>query len=327
MRAMMFEQFGGPEQYMLRDLPVPTPADGEIRIRVRAFGVNRAEAYMRRGAWGEVARVSGIECVGEVDADPSGALRVGQTVAAVVGGMGRSRNGSYCEYTCVPSSNVFCLDTVLAWAELGAIPESYATAWTCLFEHLGLARGQTLLVRGATSALGQAALNIALGAGATALASTRSEAKSALLYRLGARHVVIDDGRLAATTRERYPRGIDCVLDIVGNSALRDSLQCLNKGGRLCQVGFLGGDAPVEAFNPLMDMPSGVALTFFASAFVLGTPDYPLGNIPMQRIVDHVANGRYQAAPAAVFPFERLADAHRLLESNAANGKIVVEIS
>jgi NADPH:quinone reductase-like Zn-dependent oxidoreductase len=327
MRAMVFEQYGGPEQYALRDLPVPTPADGEIRIKVRAFGVNRAEAYMRRGAWGEVARVSGIECVGEVDADPSGALRVGQTVAAVVGGKGRSRNGSYAEYACAPSSNVFCLDTALPWAELGAIPESYATAWICLFENLGLARGQTLLVRGATSALGQAALNIASGAGATVLASTRSDAKSALLYRLGARHVVIDDGRLAAPIRERYPRGIDCVLDVVGNSALRDSLQCLNRGGRLCQVGFLGGDAPIEAFNPLMDMPSGVALSFFACAFVLGTPDYPLAQIPMQRIVDHVANGRYRATPAAVFPFEQLAEAHRLLESSAANGKIVVEVA
>jgi NADPH:quinone reductase-like Zn-dependent oxidoreductase len=324
MRAIVFEEFGGPEKYVLRDLPVPIPGEGEIRIRVRAFGLNHAEVYMRRGLWGEVARVSGIECVGEVDADPSGALRPGQTVAAVVGGMGRGRNGSYAEYTCVLSSNLYRLESPLPWADLAAIPESYATAWVCLFENLRLAEGQILMIRGATSALGQAALNIAAGAGATVLATTRSAEKSALLTNLGAHGVLVDKGSLSAVVRERYARGIDGVLDIIGNSALRDSLRCLTKGGRLCQVGFLGGGEPLKDFNPILDLPSGVDLNFFASAFVLGTPDYPLSDIPMQRIVDKVADGTYRAKPARVFPFEHLAEAHRLMESGSANGKIVV---
>src|SRR5579864_6586124 len=125
MRAMIFEEFGGPEKYQLRDLPVPQPKDGEIRIKVRAFGVNRAEEHMRLGHWGQVSPISGIECVGEVDFDPSGNLRRGQPVAAVVGEMGRTRAGSYAEYTCVLSSNVFTLDTKLPWEKLAAIPESY----------------------------------------------------------------------------------------------------------------------------------------------------------------------------------------------------------
>jgi NADPH:quinone reductase-like Zn-dependent oxidoreductase len=324
MRAMVFEQFGGPEQYVPRDIPVPIPGEEEIRIKVHAFGVNRAEAYLRRGLFGQASRVSGIECVGEVDADPSGAWRPGQTVAAIVGGMARTRDGSYAEYTCVPMTNVFHLDTTLSWADLAAIPESYATAWTCLFENLKLTPGQLLLIRGATSALGQAALNIAADTGATILATTRSAAKSALLLELGATGVLIDNGSLAEAIRKRYPDGIDGALDLVGNSTLRDSLRSLKKGGRLCLAGFLGGGEPVEAFNPILDMPSGVDLNTFASAFTYGTPDFPLTDIPMQGIVDKVANGTYKAKPVKVFPFEQLADAHRLMESDEAGGKIVV---
>jgi NADPH:quinone reductase len=129
---------------------------------------------------------------------------------------------------------------------------------------------------------------------------------------------------LSETVRKLYPNGVDCVLDLVGNTVLRDSLQMLKKGGRLCQAGFLGGDQPVE-FNPIFDMPSGTDLSFFGS-FVLGTVDYPLSNIPMQRIVDCVAKETYKAKPVKVFPFEHVPDAHRLMESNQANGKIVVVI-
>jgi NADPH:quinone reductase-like Zn-dependent oxidoreductase len=321
---MVFEEFGGPEVLVMRDLPIPTPGEGEIRVRVRAFGVNRAEVHFRDGSWGEVAPVSGIECVGEVDEDPSGILHSGQTVATIVGGMGRSRNGSYAEFTCVPLSNVFCLQTMLTWADLAAIPESYATAWMCLVEGLKLAEGQVLLIRGATSALGQAAVNVAVEAGATVLATTRSPRKSGVLTALGVHHVLVDHGTVASAVREHYPGGIDAVLDLVGNSTLRDSLRSLKKGGRLCLAGFLGGDAPVDAFNPVADMPSGVDLNVFASAFTLGAPEYPLTQIPMQHIVDLVANGTYKAKPAHLFPFECLADAHRLMESNAATGKIVV---
>jgi NADPH2:quinone reductase len=307
---------------MIKDLPVPEPGNGEVRVKVRAFGINRAETYMRKGAWGDVVRVSGIECVGEVDFDPSGALRAGQKVAAIMGGLGRTRNGSYAEYTVVPATNIFTLETKLPWDELAVIPESYATAWVCLFESLSLAKGQVLVVRGGTSALGQAALNIAADAGATVLASTRSEQKSGLLKKLGASVVLIEEASLPQAVRKLYPSGVDSVLDLVGNTVLRDSLRMLKKGGRLCQAGFLGGPQPVE-FNPIVDLPSGTNLSFFGS-FVLGTADYPLSNIPMQRIVDSAAQGTYQAKPVKVFPFEYLPDAHRLMEANQANGKIVV---
>jgi NADPH2:quinone reductase len=325
MRAMVIDGYGGPEKLVVRELPIPAPKDGEVRIRVRAFGVNRAETHMREGNWPEISEVSGIECVGEVDLDPSKALSPGQTVAAIMGGLGRTRHGSYAEYTCAPVENVFRLDTTLPWPELAAIPESYATAWACLFGNLKLKKGQVLLVRGATSALGQAAVSLAREAGATVLASTRSEQSAPRLESLGAHKVLVDRGSLQEPVRELCSQGVDRVLELVGNSVLRDSLRLIKKGGHLCLAGFLGGLAPLEGFNPIMDIPSAVSLSVFGS-FMFGRPGFPISDIPMQRIVEAVERGVYQAKPARVFPFEHLPAAHHLMESNQANGKIVVVI-
>jgi len=202
MQAMVINQFGGPEQLVLRDFPTPVPEHGEVLIKVKALGINRAELYMRKGLFGEVTPVSGIECVGQVENDPSGTLRHGQTVATITGGMGRTRNGSYAEYTCVPLQQVFPLQTDLDWVDLAAIPESYATAWSCLFANLRIKPGQVLFVRGGTSALGQAAINIAREEGVTVLTSTRSESKVALLTEFGASRVLLENGKLSEALRD-----------------------------------------------------------------------------------------------------------------------------
>src|SRR6185437_9124419 len=157
MKAIVITRPGGPEVLATADLPDPVPAAGEVLIRVRAFGLNHADAYMRSGAWGEVAQVPGIECAGTVAADPAGRLAAGTPVVAILGGMGRTRNGSYAELVTVPAANVVPVRTGLAWTDLVALPEVYATAWAGLHQNLGLRPGQTVLVRGATSALGQAA--------------------------------------------------------------------------------------------------------------------------------------------------------------------------
>jgi NADPH:quinone reductase len=322
MQAMVFNQFGGPEELVLTEIPTPVPENGEVLIKVKALGINRAEVYMRMGLFGEVTPVSGIECVGQVEYDPSGTLYSGQTVATITGGMGRTRNGSYAEYTCVPLQNVFPLKTDLDWATLAAIPESYATAWSCLFANIRISADQVLFVRGGTSALGQAAINIAKQEGVTVLTSTRSASKVALLTELGAARVMIENGNLSEEVRAFYPDGIDGVLDIIGNSTLLDSLRMARKGGRVCVAGFLGSSEPV-AFSWLANMPFGVDLNAFASLFY-GTKDFPHSDIPMQKIIDRVANGTYKAKPVKVFPFEHIPEAHRLMESNSANGKIVV---
>jgi NADPH:quinone reductase-like Zn-dependent oxidoreductase len=323
MRAIVIKQSGGPEVLGIEERPEPKPAPGQVVIAVKAFGLNHAEIYFRQGLWGEVAEISGIECVGVVAADPDGRFATGQKVMALVGGMGRSIAGSYAEFTRVPSANVVAVETDLPWAELAAIPESYATAWTSLVGILELAKDQTILIRGATSALGQAAVNIAVAAGAHVIATTRNPARAPMLQALGVQEVLLEAPDLAPRVRDRHPRGIDAVLDIVGNTTVLDSLAMARRGGQVCLVGFLGGGGPL-ALEPVFQMPSGVQLSVFASALVTGTADFPLAEIPFQTIVGRVAEGIYQAKPAKVFRFEQIQDAHRLMESGAAGGKLVV---
>jgi NADPH:quinone reductase-like Zn-dependent oxidoreductase len=325
MRAIVIKEFGGPEQLVIERLPDPEPKPGHVVVEVKAFGLNRAETYMRKGAWAEAAKVSGIECVGVVKSVPSGKLVPGQKVFAVMGGMGRSIYGSYAELTQPPAANVVPIESNLSWAELAAIPESYATAWACLFGNLAIEKGQTLLIHGATSPLGQAALNIAAQAGAEVIATTRKPSRFEMLKSLGATHVVEESPNLTARTRELYPHGLDAVLELVGNSALLSSLATLRRNGRLCLAGFVGGLAPVADFNPLLQMPSGVHFSFFGS-FVFGLPTFPLSDIPFQTIVDRVAAGIYKAKPARIFGFEEIQEAHRLLDSYGADGKVVVTL-
>ena len=323
MRAMVITEPGGPEVLQIQEAADPVPGDGEVLIAVKAFGVNHAETHMRKGEWPEATPISGIEAVGTVVTDPSGVLAEGTKVLTIMGGLGRTRNGSYAEYTLAPAANVARIETSLGWADLAAIPESYATAWLTLHSNLELEAGQWLLVRGATSALGQAAVNIASDLGARVIATTRREDRAPLLRSLGAAGVVIDTGTIAGAVRKLVAGGADRMLDLVGNSVLRDSLQAVRVTGRLCQAGFLGGLGPVADFLPAFDMPSGVQYSFFGS-FEVGNPAYPISAIPFQDIVAKAEAGVYQAKPARVFAFEEIADAHRIMEAGEAAGKLVV---
>jgi NADPH2:quinone reductase len=277
--------------------------------------------HMRRGEWAEAAEVSGIECVGLVNSCSGGEFAVGTKIAALMGGMGRTINGSYAEYTRPPAANVAQIESELPWEELAAIPESYATAWTCLFHNLELAEGQTLVIRGAISSFGQAALNMAVNAGAHVIATARNRDRFQKLVELGAYRVEIEGPDLSERIAERNQ--IDAVLDLVGNSTILDSLAMLRRGGRACLAGFLGGLAPVPGFNPLLQMSSGVHFSFFGS-FAFGKPGFPLSDVPLQTIAAQVAAGRYKAKPARIFRFEDVQEAHRVMEANQAGGKMVV---
>jgi NADPH2:quinone reductase len=323
MKAIVIERHGGPEQLVIRDVPDPAPTPGHVLIEVKAFGVNRAETHMRQGTWPESTPISGIECAGLVKADPAGRLLPGQKVVALMGGMGRTISGSYAEFTNVPATNVVPIQTSLPWEALAALPESYATAWSCLHGNLELRAGQTLVVRGATSALGQAAINIAADADAHVIATTRTPARFPTLSALGARRTVLEGAELASRVREHHPKGVDAVLDLLGTSTLLDSLALPRRGGRVCVAGALGGLEPLGAFSPVFQVPGAVHLSAFGS-FLFGTPQFSLSEIPFQAIVDKAAAGTYRAAPARVFRFEEIQDAHRLMESNGANGKLVV---
>jgi NADPH2:quinone reductase len=323
MRAIVLEKFGGLDSLVYKEIPDPEPKAGHVVIEIKAFGINHAEMHMRRGEWAEAAKVIGIECVGLVKSCPGGEFPIGAKVAALMGGLGRTINGSYAEYTRVGASNVALIESDLPWAELAAIPETYATAWTCLFRNLEIAREQTLVIRGAASSFGQAALNMAVNSGVRVIATTRGRERVALLEQLGAERVETEGPELSQRIAEA--KQLDAVLDLVGNSTILDSLAMLRRGGRACLAGWLGGLAPIKDFNPLSQMASGVYLTFFGS-FVFGTPGFPLSDVPLQEIAQQVASGRLKAKPSRVFRFEEIHEAHRVMEANEAGGKMVVVI-
>ena len=321
MRAILRTGFGGPEVLEIREIPEPEPKAGHAVIEVKAFGINHAEMHMRKGEWAEIADVSGIECVGLIKSCPGGEFAIGTKAAALMGGLGRTINGSYAEFTRAPVSNVAAIESDLSWADLASIPETYATAWTCLFRNLEIAGGQTLVIRGATSSFGQAAVNMAVNAGARVIATTRNRERFGLLEGLGVERVEVEGPELSKRIAET--KRLDAVLDLVGNSTILDSLAMLRRGGRACLAGWLGGLAPIADFNPLLQMASGVYLTFFGS-FVFGTPGFPLSDVPLQGIAGDVAVGRYKAKPSRVFRFEDIREAHRVMDAQQANGKMVV---
>ncbi len=252
---------------------------------------------------------------------PGGEFPVGAKVAALMGGLGRTINGSYAEYTRAPVSNVALIESDLPWAELAAIPETYATAWTCLFRNLEVREGQLLVIRGATSSFGQAALKMAVNVGAPVIATSRSRDRFTMLENLGASRCEVERPDLSSHIPES--KELDAVLDLVGNSVMLNSLAMLRRGGRSCLAGWLGGLDPIPDFNPLLQMASGVYLTFFAS-FVFGTPGFPLSDVPLQQIAADAATGRLDVKPARVFRFEEIREAHRVMEANEARGKLVV---
>jgi NADPH:quinone reductase len=321
MRAIVLEKFGGLDSLVYKDIPVPEPKAGHVIIQIKAFGINHAEMHMRRGEWAEAAHVSGIECVGLVNSCPGGEFPIGAKVAALMGGLGRTINGSYAEHTRAPASNVALIESDLPWAELATIPETYATAWTCLYRNLEIQKGQLLVIRGATSSFGQAALKMAVNTGTRVIATTRSRDRFHILEKLGAERCEIERGDLSEHIVEA--KKIDAVLDLVGNSVVLDSLAMLRRGGRSCLAGWLGGLDPIPHFNPLLQMPSGVYLTFFGS-FVFGTPGFPLSDVPLQQIAADAAAGRLDVKPSRIFRFEEIHEAHRVREANEAHGKMVV---
>lgn len=323
MKAIVIGKFGGPEVLEYKEVPKPTPSPGEVLIRVKAFGVNHAEMHMRKGEWDEWNPVSGLECVGTVEACPGGEFALGTKVVGVMGGLGRDRPGGYGEFASVPATNVAAIgaSSTLPWAELAALPEVYSTAWSCLFTILDLKPGEKLLIRGATSTVGQAALNLAVDAGAVVTATTRQEARFAKLKAMGAADVKREQDGLDA--QFDTPPRFDKTLNLVGNRVLLESIALTRPGGRMLQAGWLGGLAPVVDFNPMLQMESGVHFSLFHSK-VLGNADFPMSGIPLQEIVSKIEQGKWDARPSHVFDYGDIHAAHRMLDSNEAGGKIVV---
>jgi NADPH:quinone reductase len=320
-QAIVVRQPGPPDVLTLEERPVPASQPGWVLVRVRAFGLNRAELITRSGGSGDnvkFPRVIGIECVGEVVDPGDGDLQAGQTVVAAMGEMGRAFDGGYQQYALLPATHVVPIETTLDWATLGAIPETFGTAWGSL-EELQLAAGDSLLIHGGSSSVGMAAITIAKDRGITVLATTRREAKREALQANGADHVLIDDGSVTAQAREIVPDGVTGLYELVGAAALLDSLHAVGAGGRACVAGYLEdewdlGPAQEEARK------LGVPLAVYGSN-VINRASY--GRV-FQDIVDAVEAGRYRVNLDRTFAMTEIADAHRHMEANRAVGKLVV---
>ncbi len=322
MRAYVIVEPGGPERLEFREIPRPSSRDGWVLIRNRAFGLNRSELFTRRGQSPSVTfpRVLGIECVGEVVAAPGSTMPVGQRVAAMMGGMGRQFDGSYAEYVLVPQLNVFPLQTRLDWKLLGALPEMLQTVHGSLYIGLEIERAKNILVRGATSSIGFAAIAIARSAGLEVTATTRNPTKSDELKAAGADRVIVDDGVIADEARTICPDGYDRVLELVGTTTLLDSLQAARRGGIACMTGILGGSWVLPNFHPMGDVPTGVKLTSYSGEAA------DITCAQLQRYVTLVESGELALKLGPSFRFENLHEAHTLMDENRANGKIVIEV-
>ena len=315
MKAVVLDRITEVKDIVLSEVPIPEVRPGWVLVKVRAFGLNHSEKLLRlneiRADYIQKPVIPGIECVGEVEDPSDSGLAVGQKIIALMGGMGRSFNGSYAEYALLPQRVVFPIESDLPWEALGAVPETYFTAWGSLFECLRLTAEDTLLIRGATCSLGYAAMQIAKALGCRVIATTHREEKLPLIAE--ADEAALDDGVLTGKIN-----GVTKALDLVGPRNLRDTLTAVEKGGIVCQTGLLGGVYALNGFDPIKDIPNGVYLTGFFS------------NYPTQKVIDKIFaffnDKKLMPKYGKVFDFENIKDAISSQDNGSACGKILVKL-
>jgi len=322
MKSAVLYSPGDPEHLVLEERTIPEAGEGQVLVRVRSFGLNRSELMTRKGLSPSVKfpRVLGIECVGEVVWDPSGEYTEGQKVMAYMGEMGRQFDGSYSEYAVLPKGIIYPFESWLPWEILGAIPEMFQTAHGSLFAALDIQPGETLLVRGGTSSVGMLAIQLARKHGLTVVATTRNKNRVNMLHDLGAARVVIDDGTIREKVRSIYAKGVDKALELVGTDTLKDTLQCIRFGGTTCMTGMLSENWTVRNFIPMDFIPGTVRLTTYDSGEIRSPAE------AFQGFIDGIESGEFRLKIGKVFKLNQIVEAHKLMESNQAGGKIVVVV-
>jgi NADPH:quinone reductase len=314
----------GPPEVLVPDrMPVPRPGPGEVLIRVAAAGVNRPDVLQRQGGYPPppgASDVPGLEVAGEVVA--AGAeverWRVGDRVMALVA------SGGYAEFCTAPGPQVLPVPGGLSMVEAGAVPETFFTVWTNVFDRGRLRAGETLLVHGGSSGIGTTAIQLGASFGATVLATAGGPEKCAACERLGAARAI--DYRaedfVAAAKEATGGRGVDLVLDMVGGDYVERNLQALGVEGRLVQIAYLKGAKLTANFTQLMTK----RLTWTGSTLRPRSVEQKgaIAAALEARVWPLLASGRVRPPIYRTFPLEQAAQAHALMESSEHVGKIVL---
>ena len=342
MKAVVLEKPCNAEELKITEVCIPKVKPEWILIKIKAFGINRAEIFTRNGYSPSVKlpRIIGIECVGIVE-DPSDShFKKGDVVFSMMNGMGRDFDGSYAEYTLVPINQVYKIDynsffsssnedtniyndnfhniknpEALKWAKIGAYPELYYTAYGSLFKSLKLKSGEIILIRGGTGSVALAAIQIAKAINTTVIVTTRDKSKESFLKENGADIVLVEDNFFEENLWKAFPSGVDKVLELIGAPTLKSSLKITCKGGIVCMTGCLGGWV-IDSFEPLVDIISESYLTTFDSTFI--------NKKIIEEMFYFITKKNIEPHISEIFSFDKISEAHKYLESNKANGKIVV---
>jgi len=322
-RAVRIREHGGPEVLELAEFSARPPGYGEILVRVEAAGLNRADLLQRRGLYpappGSPADIPGLEYAGVVEAIGEGVTewKVGDRVMGIVGG------GAMATHVTVSAREAIPVPSRLSSAEAAAIPEAFLTAYDALFLQAGLRMGESVLIHAVGSGVGTAALQLAREAGALVIGTSRSQEKLDRGKAMGLEASILVEGGFAEKVREHTGgRGADCILDLVGAAYFEENLAALANRGRMICVGLLAG---AKANLPLGTLLSK-RITLIGTVLRSRAPEEKA--LLARRFADEVLplfeRGRLSPVVEAVLPFEQVAEAHRLLESNRTFGKVVL---
>jgi NADPH2:quinone reductase len=325
MTAIEISHFGGPEVLMPGKRPVPQPAASEVLIKVAAAGINRPDILQRTGGYAPPPGASdlpGLEVAGEIVAiaDDVTDWKVGDKVMALVAG------GGYAEYCVAPAPQVLPIPAGFDMIQAAAVPETFFTVWTNVFERGALKAGETFLVHGGSSGIGTTAIQLAHQFGARVIATVGSDEKAQACRDLGADLVVNyrTQDFVAEVLQATQKKGADLILDMVGGEYINRNLACLAMDGRLVMIAFLqGAKAEVNFAQVMMKRQTITGSTLRprsiaqkgAIAAALKAQVWPL-----------MAAGKVKPVLYRTFPLAEAAEAHRLMESSTHTGKIVLKI-
>jgi NADPH:quinone reductase len=323
MRAVIAEGGGGPAVLKLVTRPVPQLGPGEILVKVAAAGVNRPDVLQRQGVYPPppgAPDIFGLEFAGEVVAAGPGASRfpIGAKVMALVAG------GGYADYAVVHETNALPVPANLSLKQAGAIPETYFTVWTNVFERGGLKPRETFLVHGGTSGIGTTAIQLAKAFGATVIATAGSAAKCGACLRLGADHAVNyrETDFVAAVKEATGKRGADVILDMVGGDYIPRNHEAAAQDGRIVQIAFLKSSKVELDFRRLMLK----RLTHTGSTLRSRTvaEKAAIARALVEKVVPLLAEGRCLPVMDSEFPLTEVRRAHERMDGGEHIGKIVL---